>query len=73
MKSADKIMAEFFYEQCAGTTTGHMAMIPNNPVIYGLIKASSNTHGSDHAASQTEFAAILRKIADDLATINRER
>ncbi len=62
----NKAMAEFFYEQCAGSTSGHMAMLPNNPVVYGLIKAHTGTRDNCHAATKTDFAVLLRKMADEL-------
>jgi hypothetical protein len=58
-----KEMAEFFYEQCAGTTSGHMAAIPNNPVLFGLVSACAGKSGSTHACSRPEFAALLREAA----------
>lgn len=59
-------ISKFFYEQCAGSTSGHMAMIPNNPVLFGLIKSMSGTNDNNYACTQTEFAAILRELAEDL-------
>jgi hypothetical protein len=35
----NKEMAEFIYEQMAGEQSGHMAMIPNNPMMFSLLKA----------------------------------
>ena len=55
-----KAMAILFMEQCMGETTGHMAMIPNNPTLYGLCKA----HGID---SEEDFAKFLRQVASHLA------
>jgi len=52
-------VAQFFYQQCAGETNGHMASIPNNPVIYGLIQAHK-------AMSPDDFARFLRQVADCL-------
>ena len=63
---SNKAIAEFFYEQCAGSTTGHMAMLPNNPVMFGLIKAHSGKKDNCYASTKTEFSAFLRKIADEL-------
>ena len=51
--------AQFFYEQCAGEYTGHMSLIPNNPVIHGLIKAHS-------AIERSDFTRFLRQCADKL-------
>ena len=66
MNEKEDALAEFFYEQCAGTTSGHMALIPNNPVIFGLVRAVTGTSDNCHAASQTEFAELLRDMADFL-------
>jgi hypothetical protein len=52
-------MAEFFMEQCAGTYTGHMANIPNNPVLFGIIQAH-------RAMDKQDFARFLRQVADQL-------
>ena len=60
----DDTLAKFFYEQCAGVTSGHMAPIPNNPVLFGLLSAATGTRDNNYAASQTEFAELLREIAD---------
>jgi len=60
----DKVFADFFYEQCAGTYSGHMANVPNNPMFYAMVKAYSGSHDSCYAASKTEFAKFLREIAN---------
>lgn len=62
----NKPMAEFFYEQCAGTFSGHMAHVANNPVLFGVVKAHSETEGDVYAATKAEFAELLRSIADEL-------
>lgn len=60
----DDTLAKFFYEQCAGVTNGHMSPIPNHPVLFGLLRAATGTRDHCYAASQTEFAELLREIAD---------
>ena len=57
-------LAKFFYEQCAGVTNGQMALIPNNPVLFGLLSAVTGTKDNCYAASQTDFAKFLRETAD---------
>jgi len=57
--TVSEAVAEYFYDQCAGMYSGHMAAIPNNPVIYGLIKAHS-------ADQKVDFARFLRQVADKL-------
>ncbi|MCK5639852.1 MAG: hypothetical protein KAJ19_03615 [Gammaproteobacteria bacterium] len=51
--------AIYFYEQCVGTFDGHMAAIPNNPVLRGLCLA----HGVKH---QDDFVRFLRQVAEQL-------
>ena len=64
----EKALAKFFYEQCAGTYSGHMSHIANNPVLFGLISASTGTKDQDqcYAATQAAFAKLLREMADQL-------
>ena len=66
MKDKNKAFATFFYEQCAGTFAGHMANVANNPVLFGMISAASGKQDSCYAATKTEFAELLRTMADDL-------
>jgi len=61
-----KALAFFFYEQCAGATSGHMSMVPNNPVLFSLIKTFTSSNNAHYAADKAEFARILHAIADDL-------
>ncbi|WP_299076604.1 hypothetical protein [uncultured Paraglaciecola sp.] len=56
---SDKALANYFYEQCTGGYDGHMATVPNNPVIYGLMFACG-------ATSKKDFAEQLRQFADAL-------
>jgi hypothetical protein len=63
---SNKILANFFYEQCAGASSGHMAMIPNNAVLFGLVRAYSRSSNNTHAASKAQFSEMLREIANDL-------
>lgn len=62
----NKTLAKFFYEQCAGTTSGHMAMVPNNPTLFALISATGDLSDSCYATTQTEFASFLREMAEAL-------
>lgn len=52
-------MAAFFMEQCMGSYNGHMAAIPNNPVLDAVCKAHS-VHNKE------QFARFLRQVADQL-------
>ena len=68
-----KALAEFFYEQCVGTQPGHMALLPNNPILFSLLEnvANANTGGvtmsrNHHAMTKPEFAIFLRNVADTL-------
>lgn len=62
----NKGMAKFFYEQCAGSYTGHMANVPNNPTLFGIMKAHTETMDNCYAMTQTEFANFLNAVADNL-------
>ena len=50
-------MAELFYEQCCGESAGHMAMIPNSPILKSIAKV----HG---IKNQEHFAVFLREVAN---------
>ena len=52
-------MAELFMEQCIGEHNGSMALIPNNPVLYGVGKAH-------RINTKDDFARFLRQVADQL-------
>ena len=54
-----KQSAQFFYEQCRGEYKGHMARIPNNPVLHGFCSAHD-------ANSEVEFANFLDAISKAL-------
>ena len=62
----NKAMAKFFYEQCAGTYCGHMANVANNPTLFGLCAAHAEKADSVYALTQTDFAALLHVIANEL-------
>ncbi len=52
-------VAKYFYEQCAGSFTGHMANVPNNPVLHGLLHAHS-------VSSKQDFSRFLHQVAEKL-------
>jgi len=56
-----KETAKFFMDQCVGTYSGHMAAIPNNPVLYGLLKC----HGIDQHSTH-QMAEFLCAVAYEL-------
>jgi hypothetical protein len=62
----NETLAKFFYEQCAGTTSGHMAMVPNNPTMFALVRAYTGKHDNCYAATEKQFAEMLREMADAL-------
>ena len=62
----NKAMSNFFYEQCAGTFSGHMSNVANNPTLFGLMQAHSETRDACYAITKTEFAELLHSIADEL-------
>ena len=59
MENVNNPTALLFYEQCLGESNGHMAMIPNNPVIQSIATA----HG---IKTKEDFACFLREVADYL-------
>jgi hypothetical protein len=62
------ILANFFYDQCAGTTNGRQ---PNNPVLFSLISAHRKQSIDAYACTEIEFAQILLEIADTLLENNK--
>lgn len=54
-------VAEFFMDQCMGESTGHMAMIPNNAVLFGLTSAHRVKSKEDFAKFLIDVAAQLTK------------
>lgn len=64
-----KELAEFFYDQCCGQHAGHMAMLPNNPVLHSLMRGlgviSPNNVGNNE---REKFAEMLRQLAYELET-----
>lgn len=68
-----KALSELFYEQCAGTYSGHMANVPNNPLMFGLVAAATEVRSDNcYAASKNNFANLLREIADQLHSETKE-
>ena len=61
-----KSMAKLFYEQCAGTYSGHMADIPNNPMLFGICAAHSETQVSYHSMTRSEFVEFLQETVKQL-------
>lgn len=61
---AETALARYFYEQCAGSYSGHMANVPNNPTLFGIVEASG-------AKSKKDFAALMRRFADALESDNQ--
>ena len=57
--TVNDVMAELFYQQCTGTTPGHMANIPNNPALYVMCRVS-------RAENRKDFSRFLRQVADRL-------
>lgn len=56
---ASEPTALFFMEQCIGVHNGHMAEIPNNPVLEGLCR----TH---MVKDKITFALFLKSVAEQL-------
>ena len=55
-----KEMANLFFDQCVGSTDGHMAAIPNSPVLWSIAVAN-NAHGS-----KKQFSEFLMGVAKQL-------
>lgn len=58
-----KPLAKFFKYQICGESAGHMAMIPNNPVLHGLMMAHSKY---ETRMSDEEFCEFLRGVVSAL-------
>lgn len=61
-----KQIAEDFYEQCAGTFEDVGGSTPNNPSIFNRILVAFASDEPKYAATKTEFAQLLRTIANEL-------
>jgi len=59
MESVNNPTALLFYDQCLGGSNGHMATIPNSPIMESICAA----HG---IKTQKDFARFLREAADHL-------
>lgn len=55
-------LANVIKEQCIGVTSGHMAHIPNNPILYSIFYAISGKSN----LSTNDFAEILIKTGERL-------
>ena len=65
-----KAMANLFYEQCSGSTSGHMSHIPNSPILFGITGAHSTRVDSIYSISKTEFREFLLQTAEHLKSNN---
>lgn len=59
----NKILAQVVMDQIIGTYSGHMAAIPNNPVLFGIFWRIADEMPVEMSSEQ-KFAATLRAIAD---------
>lgn len=62
MMEISKEMARLFQEQCVGTYSGHMASIPNNPVLFSIFIA---LFGNEYDARE-KFADALIAMGNAL-------
>lgn len=60
-----KELARFFMDQCAGSYSGHMSNIPNNPTLFGLCLAH-NVATPGGRPDKKDFAVFLRAVATAL-------
>jgi hypothetical protein len=56
----DKV-AEFFYQQCTGGYSGHMAEIPHNPQLHAFTNIFCGP-----VVNRTSFATFLEEMAKAL-------
>lgn len=57
--NVNESVAKVFYDQCMGDYPGHMANIPNNPVLMSICVASG-------ATNKKTFIEFLKQVADQL-------
>jgi len=69
----DKILALTIMDQIVGATSGHMASIPNHPVLFGIFsrcaddcRADFLSNGRPFPDDTQNFIKTLRDIADAL-------
>jgi hypothetical protein len=63
MSNKMKTMARFFCSQCIGSTNGHMAKIPNNPVLHELLVSYIGGSGEP---SEEDFVNFLLDVIDGM-------
>lgn len=56
-------IATLFYEQCMGRYSGHMANIPNNPILDSICKASG-------VVNKRDFKQFLIELSENLDDSN---
>jgi hypothetical protein len=61
-----KELARLFENQCIGSYSGHMASIPNNPVIWSIFMAA------DACGDRKKFVSVLRAFADELEKLTKD-
>lgn len=59
-------IGKLFYEQLAGSTSGHMAMVPNNPLMWSFLSVPSSIHNNCYAINEIEFIEFLKTVIKDL-------
>lgn len=83
-KEQQKDFANMFYEVCAGSaniwvegisdniplTTGCTSFVPYSEILFGMTKEATKRQDKRYAATKTEFAQMLRIIADNLEESN---
>lgn len=62
----ERHVAEFFYEQVAGTYCGAMAHVPHHPTLFSLCRAMTGSEDPTRAMTKQEFADFLYAMAENL-------
>jgi hypothetical protein len=61
----EKLTAEIIKDQLIGETNGHMATVPNNPIIFSLYSVWYAQNGQNKNWNDA-FASFLKEVAQGL-------
>lgn len=59
----EKLTAELIRESMIGSTSGHMASIPNSPIIFGLFSVYERQSGKHY---EEAFVSMLEEMVEAL-------
>lgn len=57
--NVNESIAKLFYDQCMGSTSGHMANIPNSPILSAICLASG-------VVNENDFKQFLIDVSEEL-------